>query len=183
MRVSLLVAVIALTPFAGRADEPQGKPLNKPQDVPLGRLGDKFRLIGKLGEPLGTVVTVHGFVAEGPFKGYEGGPNLRAQRINGTATQTDIQICLSPYFGKFGEKVGEEVGLPKLERGNTYEFEGYETGGFVGVPGRAYERAGIMIQTSGFYFRHELVVYKGKKIDPIVWSPADFVDREALIEG
>jgi len=184
MRGFLLVSVVALTPFAARAaDKPHVKPQDKPQDVPLANLGDKFRLIGKLGEPLGTVVTVQGVVVEGPFKGFEGGPNLRIQRIDGRATQEDIQICIRPYFGKYGEQRASKEEVPKLDFGKTYEFEGYETGQFVGVPGEAYKRAGLAIATTGFYFRHELAVYKGKRTTPVVWSPADFVDREALIEG
>jgi hypothetical protein len=46
-----------------------------------------------------------------------------------------------------------------------------------------FKRADLAVQTTGFYFRHELVIYKGKITVPIVWSPADFVDREALLEG
>lgn len=115
--------------------------------------------------------------------GYEGGPNLRVQRINGKATQEHIQIRLAPYFDNFGEEGEDGNSLPRLSFGTSFEFEGYETGGFVGVPSKAYQRANRMIQTSGFYFCHELKVYHGKKIDPIVWSPADFVDRSALIAG
>src|SRR5437764_762514 len=102
----LVVAVCALmSPAAQAADLPEVKPNDKPQDVPLTRLGEKFRLIGKLGRPLGEVVTVQGFVVAGPYKGFEGGPNLRVQRINGRATQEDIRILLKPYFGDFGEKL------------------------------------------------------------------------------
>jgi hypothetical protein len=129
------------------------------------------------------VVTVQGVVVEGPFKGYEGGPNLRVQRINGKATQVDIQIPLSPYFYDFGKKALDGDALPKLENGTTYEFEGYETGGYVGIPGEPYKKADIMLQTTGHYFRLRYTVYKGKKIESIVWSPADFIDREALLEG
>lgn len=177
---SLLVAAVALTPFALRADDP---PKAKPVDVPVSKLGDKFRLVGKLGVELGEVVTVQGFVVDGPSKGYEGGPNLRVQRINGKATQQDIQIRLIPYFTDFGKEGVDGKDLPKLKNGTTYEMEGYETGRFVGIPGEAYKKAGIVLQTAGHHFLTYLTVYKVNAIDPIVWSPADFVDREALIEG
>ena len=156
---------------------------DNPLDIPISGESSKFRLIGKLNEPLGTVVTVQGIVVEGPFKGYEGGPNLRVQRINGKATQEHIQIRLAPYFDDFGEEGEDGKSLPRLSFGKSYEFEGYETGGFVGVPSKAYQRANRMIQTSGHYFCHQLKVYHGKQIDPIVWSPANFVDRSALIAG
>lgn len=121
-----------------------------------------------LGVPFGTMITVQGVVVEGPGKGYEGGPNLRVQRINGKATQQDIQIKL-------------RGGFEGVEPGKTYEFEGYETGGFVGMPRERYIALGL--QTTGHYFRHELSVHSGKAIDAIAWSPADFAGREALLEG
>ena len=66
----------------------------EPQEVPVDQLGKTYQLIGKLGVPLGDVVHVEGVVVEGKFKGYEGGPNLRVQRIDGKATQKNIQIQL-----------------------------------------------------------------------------------------
>lgn len=176
MRWFLLVtAVVTLLPGVAPSQDKLWRP---PQDVSLLQLGTKFRLIGKLGQPLGEVVAVEGVVVEGPFKGYEGGPNLRVQRINSKATQEDVQIALSPYFLDFGE--GD---LPKLENGKTYAFEGYESGKFVGIPAEAYRRADLVLQTTGFYFHHRYIVYKATPIKPVAWSPADFIDREALLEG
>src|SRR5262245_182035 len=99
---------------------------DKPLDVPISNTSPKVRLIGKLHEPLGTVVTVQGIVVEGPFKGYEGGPNLRVQRINGKATQEHIQIRLAPYHDDFGETHVQGAPLPSLSFGKSFEFEGYE---------------------------------------------------------
>jgi hypothetical protein len=151
---------------------------DKTKDTSTPKPGVERRLIPKLREPFGSVVTVQGIVVDGKSKGYEGGPNVRVQRINGRSIQDDIQIRLSPYFGEFGGH-----SLPKLEFGKTYEFEGYEAGGFVGVPAEAFKRAGIPLQTASFYFSHYYTVYRAKKIEAIHWSPADFIDREALIEG
>lgn len=139
-----------------------------------------YRLMGKLHRPLGEVVKIQGKVVEGPFKGYEGGPNLIAHRINGKATQELIQIKIRPYMYDFGH---DATMLPKLNMGEEYEFEGYETGSFVGIPSEAYDRAGIGLQTSTFYFSHTLVVYKGKQLPPLAWSPVDFIDRSAVIAG
>ncbi|MFL5331150.1 MAG: hypothetical protein ACJ8C4_19840 [Gemmataceae bacterium] len=175
-RIILVFAVFIVGEYAAPSAD-------KPVDVPLNKLGGNFGLIGKLGVPLGDVVKVQGFVVEGPFKGYEGGPNLRVQRINGQSTQEDIQIRLIPYLEDFGTEHQSGEQPAKLEYGNTYLFEGYETGGFVGVPPEAYRNAGIAIGTTHHYFRHQLAVYKRTKIERIVWSPADFVDRRALIEG
>ena len=70
----------------------------EPQNIPLAEMGDSFRLVGKLHVPLGDVVTIEGVVDDGPIKGYEGGPNLRVQRIQGRTTQEDIQIVINPFL-------------------------------------------------------------------------------------
>lgn len=151
--------------------------------VPISNLGDRFELVGELGVKLGETATVEGTVVEGPFKGYEGGPNLVVKRINGTATQVRIRIPISAYFGKFGEANFGGKPLPKCEIGSTVRLRVYETGEFVGVPADAYQEAGVAIQTTGFYFRNSLQVLSGSKIDPITWNPSDFIDREALLSG
>jgi hypothetical protein len=127
---------------------------------------------------------VAGVVVEGEFKGYEGGMNLRVQRIGGRYYQDEIQIVLKPFFYDWGEDatVGGDA-LPKLEIGKTYEMEGYETGGFVGVPGEVFKRGAVVIQTTGHYFRHHFVVTKAKPVESISFSPRMFEGEKALISG
>ena len=175
-----LIIITGTLLFVGQLLRGQGKV----QDVPLPKLESEYRIIPRLREPLGSVVTVQGVVVEGSSKGYEDGPNLRVQRINGRPIQDDIQIRIAPYYTDFGKPaVGKGQRLPRLAFGKTYEFEGYETGEFVGVPREAFKRAGVPLATSEFYFSHVYKVYKGKKIEAILLSPSEFVDREALIEG
>ena len=138
----------------------------------------EYVLVGELGVKLGETVTVTGRVVEGPFKGYEGGPNLIVQQIDGKSNQLNIRIPLTPYFGSFGDNR-----LPELENGKTYSLRVYETGEFVGKPMAAYKEAGIMLQTSGFYFRNRLSVISGSKVDPISWGPESFIGRNALLSG
>jgi hypothetical protein len=138
----------------------------EPQRVPVEQLGKTYQLIGKLGVPLGEVVQVEGVVVEGEFKGYEGGPNLRVQRINGKATQREIQIQIHPYFSEWGKKSSAGgYALPELETGKTHRMEGYETGHYVGIPAKAQENAGIAVQTTHHYFHTQLIVYKAKLIE------------------
>lgn len=151
--------------------------------VAITRPADQFELIGELGLKLGQTATVEGTVIEGPFKGYEGGPNLLVKVINGRATQHLIQIPISPYFGKFGEAHFGGKPLPMVENGSSYRLRVYETSAFVGVPSDAYREAGIALQTTGFYFRNSLKVLSGDKINAIVWNPIQFLDRDALLSG
>src|SRR5262245_60488391 len=99
---SVMRFLLSIASALALAGSPMLRAEDKPVDVPLGSA--KYRLIGKLHEPLGTVLTLQGVAVEGPFKGTEGGPTLRVQRINGRATQEDLRIKLEPYFHDFGYK-------------------------------------------------------------------------------
>jgi hypothetical protein len=156
----------------------------EPVPVPISELGQKYELVGKLHVPIGKLTLIEGVAVEGPFKGYEGGPNLRVQRIDGRFTQEDIQIVISPYWGKWGDtSFLLKYHLPKLEMGRTYQMEGYETGEFVGIPDKAYELGGIMMQTTRHYLLERLTVIRAKPINPITASPGMFADKQALIGG
>jgi len=139
---------------------------------------EQLKLIGQLGKPLGTTLTVQGVIVDISSKGYRSGLNLTVQKINDSSIQQLITIPLSPYFGKFGVKP-----LPKLENGSTYKLRVYETGEFVGVPADAYKESGIIMQTSGFFFQNRLIVLSGEKIKPIDETPNNFIGKIALILG
>jgi hypothetical protein len=134
-------------------------------------------ITGRLGKTLGTTLTVRGVITDNNDKG-DDGPSLIVQMINDSSIQNLIKIPVSPYFGEFGDN-----GLPKLKHGDTYLFRAYETGAFTGIPADAWNEAGIMLQTTGFYFQNKLIVISGKKIDPIIWSPGNFLGRNALLAG
>ena len=157
---------------------------DEPQVVPISRLEKDFELVGKLHVPLGRVIEIEGIAVEGPFKGFEGGPNLRVQRIGVNYHQQDIQIVIAPFFYDWGKEAtaGGEA-LPKLEFGKTYLMEGFETGGYVGVPREAFRRGAVVVQTTGHYFRTRFVVIKAKPIEPIVFSPSMFAGQSALLTG
>ena len=145
---------------------------------------DNYKFVGELGLEMGDTVSVKGIIVQGPFKGVEGGPNLIVQLIRDSSTQELTQIPVLPYFGEFGRNSAiYPHPLPKLDNGATYSFIVYETGSFVGRPYDAYKEGGITLQTTGFYFRNQLIVISGIKIDPIEWSPKNFRDRNALLSG
>ena len=133
---------------------------------PTNTLDFKTVIQTKLRRPIGTIVTVEGEMFDGPTKGYEDGPSLRVRKIDGNELEAEIVICLKPYFYDFGESVAGHSPLPSLTPGHVYEFEGYETGTYVGVPTEAFDLAGIAFQTSSLHFRSVLMVYKGRDISP-----------------
>jgi len=135
-------------------------------------------LVGELGKKLGTTLTVVGVLVKGPLKGAESGPNLIVQMINDSVTQSFIQIPVSTEYGIYLHEP-----LPAMEFGTTYRFRAYETGAFVGLPADARREASLIIQATYFYFRNELMLISGVKIDPVEFSPASFVGRNALLSG
>ena len=131
----------------------------EPKSIPVDKLGTTYQLVGKLHAPLGTVVHVEGVIVEGPPVGEDAGLNLRVQRIQRKVTQQGIEIKLVPCSGVRS--------LPKLETGKTYHMEGFETGGYTGVPLEAF-KAGESVQIEvGLCFHTQLVFYKAKVIVPL----------------
>lgn len=187
----LALAVLAFVASAANTNA------QKTTGIPMAKIGSTYQVLGRTGEPLGIMVTLHGVVIEGHrFKGDVDKPILQVQKINGRTSQQCIEIPIQPYATDFGKPYfvldldapwpptpDPERSLPQLEFGKTYEFRGYETGGFVGDPDEASSDGGIGKQSRGFYFTSHFVVVKGKKVQPIVFSPADFLDRKALVHG
>jgi hypothetical protein len=158
-------------------------------------IGVAFRVLGCTGKGLGEMVTLQGVVVEGGrFKGDYSKPILQVQKIDGRASQECIEVPIRPYATDFGKpyyvadlerprKPDPERSLPQLEYGQTYDFRGYETGGFAGDTDEASSDGGVAKQRKGFYFTSEFVVVKGKKVPPITFAPADFLGQKVLLHG
>jgi len=133
---------------------------------------------GRLGKPMGTVVTIRGVVGENRLKAEAGPPLLDVRTIDGVVLEQELHILLAPYFLEWGETYGNGKEPLTLRIGDSFELEGYETGGFVGIPVDAYERAGVVLQTAGFGFRHEFRGFDGRAIDalPMVSVGTDRLD-------
>jgi hypothetical protein len=144
-------------------------------DIPVKKLGREFRILGKTGRPLGELMTVQGVVVEGEWKGYDDGPNIVLQRVNGRASQEAIQIATRSFLSTEPDH--------SLIVGRTYELRGYEDGGYVGTPAAVFEGKFWYAQTSDFHFHTAFVVMKKKEINRIAFSPADFLDRFGVLEG
>lgn len=144
-------------------------------EVPIEQLGKGFRLLGKLKRPLGDLVRVQGVIVNGSGKGDEDGPSIRVFRVNGEATQEFLQVKLRDYYGR--------AEIPNLIPGYMCELEGFETGGFVGIPAEALQRGGALAQTASFHFLHEFKVIDSTEIKLQPFSPADFLGRDMLVQG
>ena len=141
---------------------------------PADRLGSAFELVGRLGKPLGNVVTVAGVLTEGIGpKGDRGGPRLVVQRIQGEHTQDWTVLDLMPLEMTYWDEAAglDLLGKGELAYGKTYELVGFETGRFVGLP---IWPAGMdvgLVQGMGFHFSLRFETCRAKIIDPIEYSP------------
>lgn len=142
----------------------------------------KLPRTGRLGLPLKTPVILEGFVIEGPFKGFEGGPNLVIQRIDGKAAQKYIRIRL-------WKDADPEYPGTKPDRRSTFpiglwlRLNGHEDGEIIGGE-KNPDPDGLPLQTyGGPTYIPTFVVQKLERIEPIALHPQEFVDRKALFEG
>src|SRR5579871_5706552 len=146
-----------------------------PTDISVKELGTKFRLVGKLGKPLGTMVAIQGLIVEGPLTTLDDGTCIVVQRIDGKLTQNGPVIKLEePRASRL---------VDDLKTGRSCELHGFETGEFVGEPIDAYREINIPRATVRFLFYTDFLVSKTKNIAAVGFTPADFVDRDALIQG
>ncbi|MCC7424185.1 MAG: hypothetical protein IT428_28290 [Planctomycetaceae bacterium] len=177
---SIVFWSVALVAVCGPADAQQGQsPRPSPGIVPSSPKSEKqIEQRGKLGLPLNTKVTLKGTVVDGPFKGYDGGPNLRVRYINGVATQKDIQLTLREEFSVRGDSTSD-----RSERGfrfgESYEIIGHEVGEFVGVNPNSKQ----IVQAAPRHFHYFFEVEQRRTINPSEFTPDEFVGREALFEG
>ena len=125
---------------------------------------------GRLGLPLGQPVTVVGVVERGgsklmsPFM-------LRALSINGVPVDGDVYTSVrsfgvvQPRGWGWAEALGSDDESATLEFDQTYEFYGYETGGYGGIPDEIYDEMEELVATSGFHFRSEFVAVRVHSVD------------------
>lgn len=159
---------------------------DKAEAVPADRLGSAFELIGKLGKPLGNVVTVAGVLTEGIGpKGDRGGPRLVVQRIQGEPTQEWIVLDLRPLEMTYWDEAAgvDLLGKGELAYGKSYELVGFETGRYLGLPnGPAGMDVGL-VQGMGFHFSLRFETCGAMFMDPIEYSPDMFTEQPAILQG
>ncbi len=174
----LTLLVTPLLAAAGPATRPTTLPTFDAES-----LGRSVVLLGRTHRPLGQVMTLVGVVIEGPFKGYEGGPNLVVRRIDGTATQEYIRIKINGSTFDEPDPKGPDADDARLIRDRTYSLRCYESGGLVGDPAGS---APDTVQQTPYYFQCTLTpvwAAKPQEVPAVTFAPADFVDRPALLAG
>ena len=139
---------------------------------------EQIRLIGELGLPLGTTLTIQGVVEDISSKGFKNGLNVTVKKINDSSIQQVITIPIFPYFGTFNDKL-----FKKIKKGLTYKLRVFESGEFVGIPQKSFKELNLMVQTTDFYFQNKLIVLTSEKVDLPNETSSNFIGRKALITG
>lgn len=139
------LAIVILFPLAvASADK-------APKSIGISELS-KLQVIGWLGQPLGRIVTIEGVVVDGSYtrcKADEGQSLLRVQVVDGKQLPKEQVFHFDPFLAE----------LEKPTVGSKFKYIGYETGGFTGVPAKAFDHVPA-IATTGYYFTTHFVVLR-----------------------
>jgi hypothetical protein len=111
------------------------------------------KVIGYLGYALGEVVIIEGVVADENYtkrKDDAGKLLLRVQIVNGKPLKDEAIFDFSPFLGA-------DVKKPLV--GARFKYTGYETGGFSGIPEKAFDYV-PQVATTGYYFSTSFVILR-----------------------
>ena len=136
-------------------------------------LPNKAVLIGELGKPLGTLVTIEGVYTLSSIEFIKNRPCIMVQKINDEFIQHRLQIIIEKY--NFYDSL--DLGV-----GGTYRLRVFETGSFVGTPRAVWDEMNINYPV-GFHFINKVKVMTVESINKINWLPQDFLGREACLTG
>ena len=131
--VTITFAVLMLATSEARAEEERMS------------VSDLASVVGMLGQPLGTVVTIEGVVVEDDYrrmKEDQGKTLLKVEKVDGVVLEGEVILSLTQYAWT----------SPFLfEPGKRFELVGYESGGFTGIPEEAFDHI-PQVTTTGFGF-------------------------------
>jgi len=120
------------------------------EEIQVGDIGNKVIIIGRLGKPLGTVVTTDGQMISEPKLGKNGHftAAFRANKVDGKPLKK-AQIV--------GLVFRVSAGVPSVHAGESVQLSGYESAAFIGTPDGA--RAMLGSDASPFDWKLESTIY------------------------
>jgi len=127
------------------------KPPEKKKSITVAELRE-MKVVGSLDHSFGEIVTIEGVAAGEDYrrsKGDLGHTLLRIQSVNGKKLTEEWVFHFSPF--------SDDVKKPKV--GSRFKYVGYETGGFTGLPTKAFEIIGL-IDLPGYAFTTTFVILR-----------------------
>jgi hypothetical protein len=159
MYPSTLIVAVSVAVFAWAQDSPSTKPKVADEDSISVESFNQKKVIGYLGQPLGTVVRVTGVSVDGATlrtKGADGKTFLRIETVNGKKLKSPVDFQV-PHYEK-------DVQKPKPEE--RFDYYVHEQGEFEGVVHPPAElglaKNGNVIGLAGpvFHYQRAVVIYK-----------------------
>ena len=126
------------------------KPPEKKKSITVAEL-QEMQVLGSLDHPLGEIVTIEGVVAGEDYrrdKGDLGHTLLRIQSVNGKKLTEEWVFHFNPF--------SDDVKKPKV--GSRFKYVGYESGGFGGLPTKAFEIIGLIALPSYSFGTHFVIL-------------------------
>jgi hypothetical protein len=124
------------------------------EEIQVSDIGGQVTLIGRLGKPVGTVVTsIEGQLISDPKQGKSGQITaaLRLRKVDGKA-------LAKPQIVGLVFRVSE--GMPNVHVNEIIKFSGYEAGAFIGTPEAAREALGKDASPQDWKFESTVHVIK-----------------------
>jgi hypothetical protein len=133
----------------------QKRTVTNAESIHLSRLNSS-KVIGFLGHPLGEVITIEGIAADEEYtrrKADTGETLLRVQAVNGKSLKREAIFHFDPVQG---------ADIKKPSAGIRFKYIGYETGGFSGLPEKAFDFI-PRVQTKEYSFTTSFVILRDDK--------------------
>ncbi len=114
---------------------------------------NRSKVMGSLGYALGEVIIIEGVVAAENYtkrKDDAGKLLLRVRIVNEKPLKEEVVFDFSPFLGA-------DVKKPLV--GARFKYTGYETGGFSGIPEKAFDYV-PRVPTTGYYFSTSFVILR-----------------------
>jgi len=114
-------------------------------------------VIGFLGYPLGEILTIEGIAAGGDYtrrKADAGKTLLRVQAVNGEGLKSEVIFQFA----------SAHAGITTPAPGTRFKYVGYETGGFSGLPEKAFDYI-PRVPDSGYSFTTSFVILRQEKLE------------------
>jgi hypothetical protein len=122
------------------------------ESIHVSRL-NRSKVIGSLGYALGGIIVIEGVVADESYTGRKADAGellLRVQAVNGKPLNEEVIFAFRPFLGA-------SIKSPPV--GARFKYTGYETGGFSGIPEKAFAYV-PRVQATGYNFSTTFVVLR-----------------------
>ena len=134
-RRSFMAIIIALTAFVTLNPLVVTSAENKPEPAKTITIAElnQMQVIGQLGQPLGKIVVIEGIVADDYYRKMradQGYTLLRVLTVDGKKLPEEVVFHFSPAMGSAPD-------APKV--GSQFKYIGFESGGYTGLPTKAFD--------------------------------------------